>query len=213
MKRVLLVDDHAVVRKGLKQILQEAIVDLEIAEAMDGSEAISMVQQGSWDALILDISLPGESGLDVLKRIRSERKNIPILVLSMHPEEQYGVRVLKAGACGYLTKACTPEKLVNALEQILKGGRYVSSTLAEKLLLELDNKVGEEPHQALTNREYQVLRMIASGQTVSSIAGVLSLSAKTISTHRSRILAKMHMKNSAELTHYAVSKGLVEDIV
>ncbi len=211
MKRVLLVDDHAVVRTGLKQILQEAIFDLEIAEATDGSEAIIMVQQGSWDALILDISLPGgASGLDVLKRIRAEWKNLPILVLSMHPEEQYGVRVLKAGACGYLTKACAPEKLVKALEQVLKGGRYVSSTLAEKLVLELENKMVDEPHQVLTDREYQVLRMIASGQTVSSIACELSLSAKTISTHRSRILAKMHMKNSAELTYYAVSKGLVD---
>lgn len=210
MKRVLLVDDHAVVRKGLKQILEEAVVDLDIAEATDGSEAIMMVQQGSWDALILDISLPGISGLDVLKRIRTERKKLPILILSMHPEEQYGVRVLRAGACGYLTKACAPEKLVEALEQILAGGRYVSPTLAEKLVLELDNKVVDEPHHILTDREYQVLRMIASGQTVSSIAGELSLSAKTISTHRSRILAKMHMKNSAELTHYAVSKGLVD---
>ncbi len=169
-----------------------------------------MVQQGSWDALILDISLPGISGLDVLKRIRAERKKLPILVLSMHPEEQYGVRVLRAGACGYLTKACAPEKLVEALEQILGGGRYVSPTLAEKLVLELDKKVVDEPHHILTDREYQVLRMIASGQTVSSIAGELSLSAKTVSTHRSRILAKMHMKNSAELTHYAVSKGLVD---
>ena len=210
MKRVLLVDDHAVVRKGLKQILEEAVVDLHIAEAADGSEAIMIVKQSSWDALILDISLPGLSGLDVLKRIRAERKKLPILVLSMYPEEQYGIRVLKAGASGYLTKSCAPEKLVEALEHILEGGRYVSPALAEKLALELDDRVEDEPHQVLTDREYQVMRMIASGKTVSAIAGELSLSAKTISTHRSRILAKMHMKNSAELTHYAVTKGLVD---
>ena len=210
MKRVLLVDDHAVVRKGLKQILEEAVSDIDIAEAADGSEAITIVKQGSWDALILDISLPGLSGLDVLKRIRAERKQLPILVLSMHPEEQYGIRVLRAGASGYLTKSCAPEKLVEALTHILQGGRYVSPTLAEKLVLELDDKVDDDPHQILTDREYQVMRMIASGKTVSAIAEELSLSAKTISTHRSRILAKMHMKNSAELTHYAVTKGLVD---
>ena len=210
MKRVLLVDDHAVVRKGLKQILEEAVVDLQIAEAADGSEAIMIVKQSSWDALILDISLPGLSGLDVLKRIHAERKKLPILVLSMYPEEQYGIRVLRAGASGYLTKSCAPEKLVEALEHILEGGRYVSSKLAEKLVLELNDRVDDEPHQVLTDREFQVMRMIASGKTVSVIAGELSLSAKTISTHRSRILAKMHMKNSAELTHYAVRRGLVD---
>lgn len=210
MIRVLLVDDHAVVRKGLKQILEEAVVDLEVAEASDGAEAMMMVSEGSWDAVILDISLPRINGLDVLKRIRAGWKKLPILVLSMYPEEQYGIRVLRAGASGYLTKSCAPENLVDALEQILGGSRYVSQTLAEKLVLELDNTVGDEPHHALTDREYQVLRMIASGKTVSAIADELSLSAKTISTHRSRILAKMHMKNSAELTHYAITKGLVD---
>lgn len=210
MKRVLLVDDHAVVRKGLRQILEEAVSSLEIAEASDGQEAMRKIRQGNWDALILDISLPGINGLDVLKRIRAEQHNLPILVLSMHPEDQYGIRVLKAGASGYLTKSCAPENLVEAMEQVMRGRRYVSPTLAERLVLELNNEVGDEPHRALSDREYQILRMVASGKTVSEIAGELCLSVKTISTHRSRMLAKMHMKNNAELTRYAIEKGLVE---
>jgi DNA-binding NarL/FixJ family response regulator len=210
MKRILLVDDHAVVRTGLRQILEQAFIGLQVAEASNSQEAMLELREGNLDAVILDISLPGMSGLGLLKRIRAQWQTLPTLVLSMHPEDQYGIRVLKAGASGYLTKACAPEKLVAATKTIIAGRRYVSPSLAERLVLGLGSKITAEPHHTLSDREDEILRMIASGKTVSEIARELSLSVKTVSTHRSRILAKMHLKNNAELTHYAIKAGLID---
>lgn len=209
MTRFLLVDDHAVVRQGLKKILGESFADLEVVEASTGPEARAKLREDSWDAVILDLSLPGLSGLEVLKRLRAEGSALPVLILSMHPEDQYGVRTLKAGASGYLTKSCAPEKLVEVMRLLLAGKRYVSPDLAERLVRELRDTPADEPHQVLSDREDQILRLIASGKTVSEIAHELSLSVKTISTYRSRILAKMHLKNNAELIHYAVKHSLV----
>lgn len=210
MKRILLVDDHAVVRAGLRKLLEEAIPDLYVEETSDSQEAVKAVKLGSWDAVILDISLPGTSGLEALKRIRSAMDTLPVLILSMYPEDQYGIRVLRAGASGYLTKTCVPENLVEAIKAIMRGQQYVSPTLAQRLISGLREKAKEEPHQSLSDREYQVFCMIASGKTVSEIAKDVFLSVKTVSTHRSRILTKMHMRNNAELTHYAIKKRLVD---
>jgi DNA-binding NarL/FixJ family response regulator len=182
---------------------------LEVVEVATGPEALAVLRQESWDAAVFDLSLPGISGLDLLKRLRAQGSTLPILVLSMHPEDQYAVRALKAGASGYLTKTCAPERLVEAVRCLLLGRRYVGPQIAERLVQELQEPSVGEPHQMLSDREDQILRLIASGRTLSEIAQELSLSVKTISTYRSRILAKMRLKNNAELIRYAVERGLV----
>ena len=209
--KVLIVDDHAVVRRGLQQILLDAYDDLVFGEATNGQEALDVLERQSWDVVILDISMPGRSGLDVMKEIRRQRPDLPVLVLSIHPEDQFAVRVLRAGASGYMTKETAPEELVTAITKVIGGGTYVSPSLAEILAQDLQRDTGEvSPHMKLSDREYEVMLMIASGKAVSKIAEELSLSVKTISTYRSRILEKVHMKSNAELTRYAIKHGLVE---
>ncbi|NCC51481.1 MAG: response regulator transcription factor [Spartobacteria bacterium] len=207
--KILIVDDHAVVRRGLIQMLCDEFPDLQYAEADNGQAALDKVWAEPWDVVVLDVTLPGRSGLDILKDIKHHTPDTPVLILSMHPEDQFAVRALKAGAAGYMTKETAPEELINAVNKVMQGGKYVSPSLAEKLVNDLD--VGGRPlHDALSDREYEVLRLIASGKTISEIAGDLSLSVKTISTYRQRILQKMKLRTNAELTHYAFQHGLAE---
>jgi two-component system, NarL family, invasion response regulator UvrY len=210
MIKVCVVDDHAVVREGLKRIIAENPGMAVTAEASDGHEALKVIQSQPFDVVLLDITMPNKSGLDVLKELRANTPRLPVLVLSMHAEDQYAVRVLRAGAAGYLTKESAPAKLVQAIRKVVRGGKYVSQTLAEKLVYDLDSDTSKAPHEALSDREYQVLCMIASGKTVTVIAEELALSVKTISTYRVRILEKLNMKNNAELTRYAIKESLVD---
>jgi DNA-binding NarL/FixJ family response regulator len=209
MIRVCVVDDHAVVREGLKRIISENAGMVVTAEAADGQEAIKIVQNQPCDVVLLDITMPNKNGMDVLKELRGQLPNLPVLVLSMHAEDQYAVRVLRAGAAGYLTKESAPEKLIQAIRKVVRGGKYVSTTVAEKLVYEL-SETSKAPHESLSDREYQVLCMIGSGKTVTDIAAELSLSVKTVSTYRVRILEKLNMKNNAEVTRYAIKEGLVD---
>jgi two-component system, NarL family, invasion response regulator UvrY len=212
MTRVLLADDHEVVRQGLKQILMEAIPDAVFGDAASGSEALGLVRSAPWDIVVLDISLPDRSGLDVLKELRQSQPGLPVLVLSMHPEEQFAVRVLRAGAAGYLTKRSAPRELVAAVRKVLAGGKYVTESLAEKLAAVLDfGRPSGDPHEKLSDREYQVFRMLASGQTVKEIGEELSLTPQTVSTHRARILEKMGLETNAELAQYARQAGLLSE--
>lgn len=210
MIKVCVVDDHAVVREGLKRIISENPGMAVTAEAGDGHEALRVIQSEPCDVVLLDVTMPNKSGLDVLKQLHLDRPKLPVLVLSMHAEDQYAVRVLRAGAAGYLTKESAPAKLVQAIRKVVRGGKYVSATLAEKLVYDLDSNSSKAPHEVLSDREYQVLCLIASGKTVTTIAEELALSVKTISTYRVRILEKLNMKNNAELTRYAIKEGLVD---
>lgn len=208
---VLIADDHAIVREGLKQILADT-GDIAVAgEAENGLEAIKLVRHGKGDVLLLDISLPDRNGIEVLKQVRKEVPDVAVLILTMHREDQYAIRSLKAGAAGYLNKQSAPAELVNAIRQVAGGRKYVSPALAQ----ELANQVNEErevpPHETLSDREFQTLTMIASGKTVSDIAQELALSVKTISMYRSRLLQKMKLRHNAELTHYAIKNRLVEE--
>ena len=210
MMKILIADDHAVVREGLKQILSETPDMLVADEANDGQEVLDKVSENQYDIVLLDITMPGRSGLDILKQIKNDNPKLPVLMLSVHPEEQYAVRTLKAGASGYLTKGSAPDELIAAIRKISQGKKYVSPSLAEKLAIDLDIDHEKPRHEILSDREYQVMCKIASGMTVKEIADELSLSVQTISTYRSRILEKMKMKNNAELIHYAVKQGLVD---
>jgi two-component system, NarL family, invasion response regulator UvrY len=210
MIRILIADDHAVVREGVKRILADTD-DLMIAgEASQGQEVLAKVSAEAWDMVLLDISMPGRNGLDVLRQLKLAYPALPVLVFSMHPENQYAVRAFKAGAAGYLTKESIPEELVAAIRKVVQGRRYVSPALAEHLVIELGGSVDSPLHAHLSDREYQVLCMLASGKTVTAVAADLALSIKTISTHRSRILRKLHLRTTAELIHYAVRHHLVE---
>jgi DNA-binding NarL/FixJ family response regulator len=210
MIKILIADDHAIVREGLKQILSES-ADLSVVdEASTGQEVLEKISKNDLDLVILDIAMPGRGGLDILKEIKTQKPRLPVLMLSMYPEEQYAVRVLKAGASGYLTKESAPGELVRAIRQISQGKKYVSPSLAEKLAVDLEISSDKPSHETLSDREYQVMCMIASGNTLKEIADGLSLSIKTISTYRSRILEKMNMKTNAELTHYAIKNNLVD---
>ena len=210
MIRVLLADDHAVVRQGSRQILTEIPEVGAVGEAATGEDALMQVRAEQWDVLVLDMSMPGRGGLDVLKDVRRERPQTKVLVLSMHPEDQFAVRMLKAGASGYLTKDTAPDELVAAIRKLLTGGKYISSTLAEKLAFDMDRDTDKPLHEALSDREFQVLRMMAAGRTVQQIAEELMLSAKTISTYRARILEKLNLKSNAEMIHYAIQNRLIE---
>jgi two-component system, NarL family, invasion response regulator UvrY len=210
MLRVLIADDHPVFRRGLKQIITEASDMVVAGEAVDGRDALGKAGTGDYDLLLLDITMPFKNGLDVLSQLKHERPTLPVLMLSVHPEEQYAVRALRAGASGYLTKESAPEELVAAIRKVSTGGKYVSASLAEHLASMLQG-YGEAPlHETLSNREYQVMCLIASGKTVSEAAHELSLSVKTISTYRTRILEKLGMKTNAELIRYATVNQLVE---
>jgi DNA-binding NarL/FixJ family response regulator len=210
MIKILVADDHTIVREGLKQIVGD-VGDMVVAdEAGNGQEALQKIREGDYDVILLDISMPGRSGLEVLKDIRTEKPKLPVLILSMHSEEQYAVRALRAGASGYLTKASAPDELIGAIRKVSRGRKYVTASLAEKLALELDADADKPPHEMLSDREYQVMLMLASGKSVKEIADELCLSVKTISTYRSRILEKMNMKKNAELTLYAIQNHLVD---
>ncbi|MDB6110651.1 MAG: Two component transcriptional regulator, LuxR family [Pedosphaera sp.] len=208
--RILIVDDHSIIRQGLKQLLADEFPKATFGEANNGNEALEQVMKQPWDVVLLDITMPGKGGLDVLKQIVGAQPNIAVLVLSMHPEDQYAVRVLKTGAAGYITKNTASEEVVGAVKKVLTGGRYVSSTLAENLAASLNAPLEEPRHEILSDREYQVMRLIALGKSVKEIGFDLSLSVKTISTYRTRIMEKMQLKTNADIIRYAVHQRLVD---
>ena len=208
--RILIADDHAMVRDGFQSILSEALPEAEFGEAKDCRQALAVAIENHWDLVILDISMPGRGGLDVLKELTAQRPKTPVLVLSMYAEKQFAVRALRTGAAGYLTKANAGAEFLKAVKHILAGGRYVSAVLAERLASELSPGGNGVLHERLSAREFEILRMIASGKTVKEIAHELALSVNTISTYRARILEKMKLRTNAELTHYAISNKLVE---
>ena len=210
MIKILIADDHAIVREGLKQIVAETSDMLVAGEAASGQQVLDLVREGGWDVILLDIAMPGRGGIETLKILRQEKPEIPVLVLSMYPEEQYAIRTMKAGAAGYLTKESAPEELISAIRKVSRGGVYVSASLAEKLASHVAMDKEKPVHERLSDREYQVMIMIGSGMTVKEIADRLSLSVKTISTNRARIMAKMGMKNNAEIIRYAIKQGLVD---
>ena len=210
MIKILIVDDHPIVRKGLREII-EGTSDIVVAdEACNGQEVLEKALKNDFDVVVLDISMPDRNGIDVLKQLKSKRPGLSVLVLSIHREEQYALQALREGASGYLTKESTPDELITAIRKVSTKGKYISFSLAEKLAFDLVNNLEMPPHKALSSREYEVMCMIASGKTVREIAGELSLSDKTVSTYRSRILEKMDMRNSAELIHYAIKNRLVK---
>jgi two-component system invasion response regulator UvrY len=205
--RILLVDDHPVVRHGIRQILVEGLRDVSVAEASDVRTASMRIKADAWDVVVLDLTMPGASGLDLLKEIRRERPALPVLVLSMHPASQFARRVLSAGASGYLTKDSAATDLVHAVEQIRRGKMYLGTSMPEWTRTP---PAGKAPHDSLSDREYQVLRMIGSGLTVSEIAATCGLSVKTVSTYRARLLEKLQMRSNAEVMRYAIQNGLMD---
>jgi len=210
MIKIIIADDHSVVRQGLRQIISE-ISNMEISdEAENGKELFEKVLRNHYDIIILDIKMPGTNVIDLIKNIKLHKSQIPILILSMYPEEQYAVRVLKAGASGYLTKESAPKELVTAIQKIANGGKYISAKLAEQLADQLGDDSVKPKHETLSDREYQVFQMISSGKSVKGISEELNLSEKTVSTYRTRVLQKMKLKNNAELTHYAFKYNLVD---
>ena len=210
MIKVFIADDHPIVREGLKKIVFE-ISDITITgEASNGLEVIKKVKSGKYDVVILDISLPGKSGLDVLREIKALNSRLPVLILSIHPEDQYAVRLLKSGASGYLSKDRAPDELIAAIRKVFRGEKYITSTIADKLVLGLNTDTTKPLYETLSNREFQVMCLIASGKTVKEIGEELYLSVKTVSTYRTRILEKMKIRNNAELTCYAVKNKLVD---
>jgi DNA-binding NarL/FixJ family response regulator len=210
MTRVLIVDDHEVVRDGLKRMLDERAGAVAFGDASTAMEALRLAREQDWDVAVLDLSLGNRSGLEVLKDLKQVRPSLPVLVLTMHTEEQYARRAFKAGAAGYISKDSPRAELVGAIDKVIKGGRYVSPGLAERLILDLERGSDRPPQEILSDREFQVMCLIASGKTVGEIAEVLALSDKTISTYRARILEKMGMKTNAELTYYAIQNKLVK---
>jgi two-component system, NarL family, invasion response regulator UvrY len=205
--KILVVDDHAIFREGLKRILSEEFEAATFGEAGNATEALEQIWKQKWDLILLDIAMYGRTGLDVLKEIRSSGSRIPVLILSAHPEEQYAVRVLKAGAAGYMTKESASRELCQAVRKLLNGGKYISAGVAEHLATEIQSR-GNDPHESLSNREYQVMLLIAAGRVPKEIGQELSLSTKTISTYRSRILEKLKLRNNAEIMRYVVDRKL-----
>ena len=207
--RVLVADDHALVRKGLQQVIKEQAPDMVVGEAADGEQVLALVQAQEWDVLVLDLGMPRRSGLEILQELRTLRPKLPVLILSAHPEDQYAIRVLKAGAAGYLSKDSALDELVDAIRKAVKGGRYVSAALAEKLALGLSSGLDQLPHETLSDREMTVLLKIGAGQSVSEIADELLLSVKTVSTYRTRILEKMGFSSNADLIRYVIEHQLL----
>jgi len=212
MIRVLVADDHPVVRVGLREILSQQRDIAVLGEAGTGAEVLKLVEQKAWDVVVLDVTLPDRSGLDVLKEIKRERPKLPVLVLSAYPEEDYAVRALRAGAAGYVTKNASPEELVRAVRRLAQGLRYMSPAAAEELIGALGNGLDQAPHERLSDREYQVLCLLGSGKSVGRIAQELDRSVKTISTYRARILEKMEMQSNAQLVHYVLQRRLAEPV-
>jgi two-component system, NarL family, invasion response regulator UvrY len=210
MRKVLIVDDHEVVRDGVKRLLDEPSGVISCGEAGTPDEALRMARADEWDAVVLDLSFAGRSGLEILKELKQIRPRLPVLVLTMHSEEQYARRVFKAGAAGFITKDSPRAELSKAIHKVMDGGKYLSPALAEKLIIDLERGVDRPPDETLSDREFQVMRLIASGKTLSEIADLLSLSDKTISTYRARVMEKMGMRTNAELTHYAIHNKLVD---
>ena len=208
MIKVLFAEDHTIVREGLKQILADTKDIIVAGEAADGDEALARIREEDYDVVVMDISMPGKNGLEVLKELKEIRPGLPVLILSMYPEDVYAVRSFRNGASGYLSKESAPTELIGAIRKVSAGKRFVSAALAEKLVVNLGDETGKPLHAKLSEREYQILCLIASGKTGKEIAAELSLSAKTVSTYRTRILEKMDLKNNAELTHYAIQNGL-----
>lgn len=210
VKSILLVDDHEVVRDGVSKILNEQPATVTFGEASTGSEALRLIRKQNWDVVVLDLSLGSRSGLEVLKEIKQVRPKLPVLILSMHSEDQYARRAFKAGASGYITKDSSRDELLMAINKVIAGGVYVSPALAERLVIDLGHGTDRPPHETLSDREFEVMQLIASGKTVGEIAVLLSLSDRTISTYRSRILEKMGFRSNAELTHFAIRNNLVD---
>jgi len=210
MIRLLIADDHAIFREGLKHILEEHPDIIVADEAKNGQEVLDNIWKREYDMVLLDIGMPGMPAIEVLKKVKNDKPRLPILVLSMYPEEQYAVRVIKAGASGYLTKESAPEELITAIRKITAGRKYITSSVAEKLAAEVEPDAARPAHHTLSDREFEVFRLIASGKTVTQVADALFLSVKTISTYRSRILEKMKMKTNAELMHYALKHHMIE---
>ena len=208
MYRVLLVDDHAVVRRGVRAILEDHFASISVEEAGNAEDALTLVAQ-PFDAIVLDLSMPGRDGFDLLAEIKHRSTKTPVLIMSLHSEDQFAMRALRAGASGYLTKSAAPEELVAAVTKVIRGGRYISETLADRLALGASGGAAESPHERLSDREFDVMRGIASGSSVSEIAVQMHLSVKTVSTYRARLLDKMGMSSNAELTRYALEYGLV----
>lgn len=209
MIRILIADDHSVVRKGLRQILLEGFPTAHIEEVPDAEEMIRKIMQDNWDVVISDLSMPGRSGLEALSQVKQINAKLPVLILSIHPEDQYALRVLKAGASGYLSKDMAPDELVNAVQRVMLGKKYITASIAEKLASVLDQDSGKAAHESLSDREFSVLKLLAAGKSVSEIAESLFLSVTTVSTYRSRIMAKMGMKNNADLTLYSIEHKLI----
>ena len=209
MIRILIADDHSVVRKGLRQILLEGFPTAHIEEVPDAEEMIKKIIQFPWDVVISDLSMPGRSGLEALQQVKQINAKLPVLILSIHPEDQYALRVLKAGASGYLSKDMAPDELVNAVQRVMLGKKYITASIAEKLASVLDQDSGKPAHESLSDREFSVLKLLAAGKSVSEIAESLFLSVTTVSTYRSRIMAKMGMKNNADLTLYSIEYKLI----
>ncbi|MCW5908832.1 MAG: response regulator transcription factor [Chitinophagales bacterium] len=206
---ILIADDHAIVRKGLVQLLREEFPNAQVTEVTNGAEVYEQAREKKWDVILLDISMPGRNGVEILKQLQADGIKVPVLMLSMHSEDQYAVRVLKAGASGFLNKETATDELVKAVHRILSGRKYITPSVAEKLAEDVGGTLGKPLHEQLSDREMQVLQLIGKGRTVSEIADEIALSVNTISTYRSRILEKLHLSNSAELTRYAIENNLV----
>ena len=206
--RILVCDDHPIVRRGLREILEQAGAPVTVGEAASAAEGLALARKQSWDTVVLDITMPGRSGLELLEELKSERPNVPVLVLSVHPAEQYAVRVLRAGASGYLTKESAPEELLTAIRHIVRGGRYISPSVGETLADDLGRPAEQLPHHGLSDREFEIMRLLASGKRVSEIAEQLHLSLKTVSTYRARVLQKLNLRTTAEIMRYAIKHDL-----
>lgn len=208
MLKIVIADDHSIFRRGVKDLLSDGLGTVTVGECANAHDLLQLVRQKKWDVVILDIGMPGTTGTDALMQLKRERPSLPVIMLSMHPEDQYAVRMFKAGANAYLTKASAPEELVTAIKKVLAGGNYVSPSLGEKLVHLFHQGDEQAPHELLSDREYEVMRLLASGKTVSEIAQSMHLGTTTVSTYRARILQKLHLKNNAELMRYAVQAGI-----